>query len=91
MEDLVGKKIIGFKFSDGPGFPSGMERLIGQEGTIKQCYNEVKTCGVVFKSGERWAYPYPEILDHLVENNKSVEELLNEMKHLTSQIWKTKI
>ena len=86
MEDLIGKKIIGFKFSDGPGFASGMERLIGQEGTIKQCYNEEKTCRVIFKSGEGWAYPYPEILDHLVED-KTTEELLNDIKQLNSKLW----
>jgi len=91
MEHLIGKKVIAFEFSGGPGFNVAMGKLIGQEGTIEQCYANESSCRVMFNSGQQWSYPYPEILDHLVENSKSIEDILIEMKQLTSQIWKTKI
>ena len=46
-----------------------------------------------FKNGETWSYPYPQILDHLVEKEKimeSMEEIILTMKQLTSELWKEK-
>jgi hypothetical protein len=86
MEDLVGKKMYGFKFSDGPGFNSHMYDLIGKEAEILEYYPDHSTCTVKFDKLGLWSYPYPEILDHLVEDERTIDELLSEIKQLTSQI-----
>jgi hypothetical protein len=61
-----------------------MKYLIGKEGTIA-CFDSSGTiCSVQFEHS-RWSYPYPEILNHLVED-KTIEELLNEIKQLNTQL-----
>lgn len=84
MEDLVGKKMYGFEFKDGPGFPHSMRYFVGKEGEILKHYSDV--CTVSFDEGGLWSYPYPEILDHLVEEEKTIDQIINEVKQLTSQI-----
>ncbi len=85
MEDLKGKMIYGFEFSDGPGYAYAMKALVGKIGVIKTHYNKV--CQVQFKGGI-WSYPYPEILDHLVvkEDNRTIDEIIIELKQLTSKL-----
>jgi hypothetical protein len=86
-EDILGKKVIGFKFEGGPGWNSSMDKHIGKIGTIKK--QSKSWCVVVFSSGERWSFPYPEILEHLVEKEEeelTIEQILNNMKKLISQI-----
>jgi hypothetical protein len=90
MEHLIGKKVIAFKFSGDPGFNLDMEKLIGQEGIILSCHNHSNICRVEYKNKEVWVYPYPEILNHLVDE-RNIDDILIEMKQLTSQLWKTKI
>ena len=88
-KDIIGKKMLGFKFKDGPGFSSSMNDFIGKEGEIIKKYPD--SYAVMFSDCTSYAYPYPEILDHLVEDEKTIDELLTEMKQLTSELWKTKI
>jgi hypothetical protein len=90
MEDLIGKKILAFEFSGDPGINTAMIKLIGKEGIIHSYHPDGSACRVVFNNTESWSYPYPEILNHLVKE-KTIEELLIEMKQLTSQVWKQKI
>ena len=91
MEDkdsLIGKKMKGFKFKNGPGYVPKMNIYIDTIGTIKTHNGTV--CGVKFDNGDRWAYPYPEILDHLVEKEpeeeQTIEQILNNIKKLTSEL-----
>jgi len=83
-KDIIGKKMLGFKFKDGPGFSSSMNDFIGKEGEIIKKYPD--SYGVMFSDGSRYAYPYPELLDHLVEDERTIDELLTEMKQLISKI-----
>jgi hypothetical protein len=89
MEDLVGKKVYGFKFFGGPGFTYSMNDLIGKEAEIIAQYPD--SCTVQFDKGGLWSYPYPEILLHLVEEDKPIEEIILNIKQLTSELWKKKI
>jgi hypothetical protein len=65
MEDNLNKKVRGFEFKGGPGFTKAMQGRINQIGTIKSC-NE-RTYLVRFDDGGMYNYPYPEILEHLVD------------------------
>ena len=89
---IIGKQIIGFKFEGGPGWNSEMDSHIGEIGTIiKKSY---KWCSVIFPCDAKWSFPYPEILDHLVveeEEEQTIEQILNNMKKLTEELWKQKI
>ena len=89
--DIIGKQIIGFKFEGGPGWNSSMHRCIGKVGTILKGMHPY--CYVIFEDNSRWSYPYPEILDHLVEKEEeqTIEQILNNMKKLTEELWKQKI
>lgn len=89
MEDLKGKMIYGFKFSDGPGYTPSMKDLVGKLGVIISQHD--KLCQVKFPRVGVWSYPYPEILDHLVEKEKTIEEIIIELKQITSELWKTKM
>ncbi len=84
--------MVGFKFEGGPGWNSSMHRCIGKVGTILKGMHPY--CYVIFEDNSRWSYPYPEILDHLVvveEEEQTIEQILNNMKKLTEELWKQKI
>jgi hypothetical protein len=84
-KDLIGKKITGFRFSGGPVFVDEMEKTIGKEGVVVSQVPNV--CFVSFGFGQGWNYPYPEILEHLVEKEKkTTEELVAELQKLISKI-----
>lgn len=81
MEKYIGKEIKGFKFSSGPSFVSEMEKYVGQIGQITEVRKNSFT--VKFSDGGSWAYPYPEILKHLVEEEEiNLEEVLKQIKNL---------
>ena len=84
--NIRGRKVLGFWFDGGPGFPDQMGTLIGKEGKIIMQLANV--CYVKFSDGQAWNYPYPEILEHLVEEEKekTTEELVLELKKLISKI-----
>jgi hypothetical protein len=85
MEDLTGKEVKGFKFTGSPGYVPRMNIYIDTIGTIKT--HNGMTCSVKFDNGDRWAYPYPEILNHLVvEEELTIEQILNNIKKLTSEL-----
>ena len=85
MESLIGKKMYGFKFNGPPGFTSYMEKFIGEEGVIKT--QNPKSCQVKFSDASLWwAYPYPEILNHLVEDVRTIDEIIIELKQLISKL-----
>ncbi len=84
MESLIGKKMYAFKFDGPPGFTFSMKELIGKEAVIKT--QTPVSCQVKFSDGTHWAYPYPEILNHLVEDERTIDEIIIELKQLTSRI-----
>ena len=93
-KDLIGKSVKGFKFSNNPniGWNSNMLHHVGEIGEITnyedRSANE-PAYAVKFKSNSYW---YPAIgieeqfIDKTPEKELSVEELINQMKNLTSQI-----
>lgn len=85
MESLIGKKAKGFKFKGNPTYvPTRMDQYNGVVGVIT--YTDGNVIQIKFSSGKSWNYPYKEALDHLVEEEQSIEEILNNIKNLTKQI-----
>ena len=88
MEDkdsLIGKEIRGFKFSGGPGHPPIMNKYDGVIGKITSVRYDV--IQIKFPNGNIWNYPYEEALNHLVvEEEQSIEEILNNIKNLTKDL-----
>ena len=77
--DLLGKKMVGFKFSKGPGFPEIMEKYVGNIGTIKSIKPSVNgdfyVAIVEFIDNVTWSYPLDQVEKHLV-----VEDLFDDGK-----------
>lgn len=87
MEDLLGKEIRGFKFSDSPGYILRMNDYIGVIGKI--IYVSSDSVSVKFPNRDTWSYPLSEIHEHLVEKieeEQSIEEILNNIKNLTKDL-----
>ena len=89
MESLIGKKAKGFKFSGSPTYvPTRMDKYNGVVGKIT--YSNDKVVQIKFPDGQSWNYPYEEALNHLVEEEleeeQSIEQILNNIKNLTKQI-----
>lgn len=62
-----------------------MEDLVGKKGKIINA--STTSCLVIFPGEPHsWSYPYPQILEHLVENQKEEEidlkELFEQIKNL---------
>lgn len=83
-ESLIGKRVRGFKFKDGPGYVYAMNKYIDSLGTITRQYE--KACTIKFDDENSWAYPHPEILDYIEEEEQNIEQILNNIKNLTEQI-----
>lgn len=64
--DLIGKKIIGFRFNHSEiDFANEMEYIIGKEGTIKAEINQ-KYVDIYFpETNSTWLFPYEEVLKRL--------------------------
>lgn len=88
MESLIGKQIKGFKFSGKPTYVPLMKNFDGVIGTIKYDYKNVVQ--VEFPNGDIWNYPHKKALNYLVkeelEEELSIEQILNRIKSLTKQI-----
>jgi len=68
---LIGRKIKAFEFAGHPGFTPSMKKILGKTGEIIEEYDDV--CKVQFSDGNTWNYPYPQILDHLIEEEQTKE------------------
>ena len=77
MENLIGKKARAFRFTDRKGcaFVGGMEKRVGEIGTIDEYDKETNECWIVFSDGDSWWYPAEEIEKHLVDPIDQIEEL----------------
>lgn len=89
MDSLIGKKAKGFKFNgEKPNYVShSMDQYNGVVGVIR--YTNSDVVQIKFSSGSIWNYPYKEALNHLVEEieeEQSIEEILNNIKNLIKQI-----
>lgn len=80
IEFLVGRKVKGFAFKGGPGCTPTMKTLVGKTGEIIAEYGDV--CAVKFLGKSSWNYPYPEILDHLIEEEQTEEIMEKKEKYL---------
>lgn len=85
---LVGRQAKGFEFSGSPTYiPNSMSKYDGVLGKI--VYADGNIVQIRFPDGKSWNYPYAQILDHLVEEEQSIEEILNNIKNLTAQVCRT--
>lgn len=62
MSDMIGKEIIGFRFSDKKypaiGYPKEMDECVGKTGVIKRIHKDVGSVFVYFEDVEDgWNYP----------------------------------
>lgn len=98
-KDIIGKEFTCFKFEPIDnliGFDVRYQRLVGRTAVVIEInsshpqYAYVRVNTPIGES-EQVHYPTQMIIDQLDYGKKSVEELLNEIKQLTAQIWKTKI
>lgn len=93
-KDIIGKEFTCFKFEPIDkliSFDARYQRLVGRTAIVKEInsshpqYAYVKIISHIGQS-EQVHYPTQMIMDQLEYENKSVEEILNEMKQLTSRI-----
>lgn len=82
-KELVGKQVFGFDFDGLPNSTPKMSKYIGKIGRIT---NGEPYCKVDFIDDWFW-YPYPEILNHLVEDKViepelTLDEVLEQIKNL---------
>jgi disulfide oxidoreductase YuzD len=92
-KDLIGKQAKGFKFLENPqiGWNRSMFNHVGEVGEITnyEGSGNKATYAVRFKSDSYW-YPAIGIEEQFIEEppekELSIEELINQMKNLTSQI-----
>lgn len=98
-DDIIGKEFTCFKFE----LP---DRLIVWDSIYESTLGKTATVIEINSGHPQYAYvkinvgigktrslhfPTQMIIDQIEYGNKSIEELLNEIKQLTAQIWKTKI
>jgi hypothetical protein len=92
-EDIIGKEITCFKFESDErlGWNSDYDEALGKTGTVLRLhdrypqYARVKVHTSIGKTTEIH-FPTQMIIDQLQFENKSTEELLNDMKSLLTQI-----
>ena len=85
IESFIGKEIKGFAFSGPPGYiPHAMNEYVNMVGTIT-CFRS-GSVNVEFPNGKSWAYPLNKINEHLVEPELTIEQILNNIKKLTSEL-----
>lgn len=74
MENLIGKKVIGFKFEDNYNifFDERMNNYIGQVGEIDAVYDS--NVDVRFEDGQIWVYPLDLIKNYLIEEQQELVE-----------------
>lgn len=97
--DIIDKEFTCFKFQLKDKlvtWDSTYESYIGKTGRVIEInvgHPQYAFVEIKLDDGRRKNAHYPTqmIIDQIESESKSVEDLLNEMKHLTAQVWKTKI
>lgn len=77
MENLIGKKIYGFKFKSKERchYINKMDERIAEIGTIKEYDEYENSFRVVFSDGDFWYYPADEIDKYFVDPLDHIKEL----------------
>ena len=92
MKNLVGKKMRGFAFYSNDNCSPTMNKQIDKVGEVKEQY---KSRVVVQFKDACLAYPLPEALQHIVQEDTIVPELkegvLMEVSHDGQRWWKERI
>ena len=89
MEDLIGKKVIGFAFKENAvvGWNDHMNKYVGEIGEITRfCGNKTGSYYVKFSSTNGYWYPAIGIKAQFIEIELSLDELINNVKNLISKI-----
>ena len=68
MENLIGRKVRGFKFNDNNYIPRNMDSYIGEVGIIEDFICNNKLAVIRYKNRDFYYYPADQIEDHLVED-----------------------
>lgn len=85
-EELIGKKVRGFKFEDERvNYVGIMNNYIGQVGEIKKLSLRRIYFQVEFKNGISFAYPADQIEDYLVEEENEIPTLSDGVMMLVSE------
>ena len=92
MENLVGKKMKGFRFepTSGCSYVDSMDKHIGEIGVITK--QDKETIRVKFKE-DWWNYPLPKALEYIIQDEPIVPELGEGVLMEVSdggKLWRTK-
>lgn len=87
MEELIGRKVRGFKFDTGLSgirFAPEMEEYVGKVGTITD-QNLHGHTRIRFEDGESWSYPTSEIRKHLIHEADDKELVIGQEYEFQSE------
>jgi len=73
-QELIGKKVKGFKFEDFYYCPSTMDEFVGKIGTVELILQDNNRVLVDFGNSDSWIYPADQIEAHLVEDEETIKE-----------------
>ena len=98
-DDIIDKEFTCFEFRSTDRlvtWDSIYESYIGKTGRVIEInvgHPQYAFVEIKLDNGRRTNAHYPTqmIIDKIESESKSIEDLLNEVKHLTAQVWKTKI
>lgn len=85
-EKYKGKTVFGFEFSGSPGYTADMYRYEGVDGLVNDFRDGGDIFQISFEDGEEWLYPAKECIRQIEENNKSEEEIYNDIYRLLKSI-----
>lgn len=88
MKNLIGRKIRGFEFKDGPGFTTEMKKYVGEIGEIiKPPFTQHEiNIRVKFSNNDSYWYPAKEALSHLVEDEIDEKEIQKNLTEIFNKI-----
>lgn len=81
-EKYKDKTVFGFEFNGPPGYTEDMHRYEGVDGLVIGFIDNGDIFQISFEDGEEWLYPAKECIRQIEENNKSEEEIYNDIYRL---------
>lgn len=85
-EKYKDKTVLAFKFEGDPGYNDDMRRYEGVDGLVIDFRSGGDYFQISFEDGEEWLYPSKECIRQIEENNKSEEEIYNDIYRLLKSI-----